>query len=74
MMTDHELHKLIGRRLRARRRLMDLTLLEVATACEISFQQVSKYEAGEAAISISRLLKLSQMLGVPIAYFIDPPA
>jgi transcriptional regulator with XRE-family HTH domain len=53
---------------------LDLTLSEVAAACEISFQQVSKYEAGEAAISVSRLLKLSQMLGVPIAYFIDPPA
>jgi transcriptional regulator with XRE-family HTH domain len=63
--------QIIGRRLRARRRLLGLTQAAVGEACSLSFQQVHKYESGLMAISASRLWKLSNALGVPVSYFFE---
>jgi transcriptional regulator with XRE-family HTH domain len=62
---------IIGRRLRARRRLMGLTQAAVGKACGLSFQQVHKYESGLMVVSASRLWKLSKALGVPVSYFFE---
>jgi transcriptional regulator with XRE-family HTH domain len=61
----------IGRRLRARRRLLGLTQTEVAQACGITFQQIQKYEVGVVSMSASRLWALAQVLDVPIGHFFD---
>jgi len=61
----------IGRRLRARRRLLSLSQTEVAMACGVTFQQIQKYEAGMVTISASRLWTLATVLGVPITHFFD---
>jgi transcriptional regulator with XRE-family HTH domain len=61
--TDEELYKSLGRRLRARRRFLDLTQAEVARACGTRFQQIQKYEAG-AALSVCRLLKIATALQI----------
>lgn len=58
--------KLVGRRLRWRRRALDLTQLEVATRCGISFQQLQKYEAGQVDLSIGRLVALANALNMPL--------
>ncbi len=65
-MRDQEIYQLVGRRLRARRRLLALTQGQVATACGLRFQQIQKYEAGINAISIARLLMLSRVLKTPL--------
>jgi transcriptional regulator with XRE-family HTH domain len=61
----------IGRRLRARRRLLSLSQTEVAAACGVTFQQIQKYEAGMVTISASRLWTLAGVLDVPITHFFD---
>ncbi|WP_309603932.1 helix-turn-helix transcriptional regulator [Phenylobacterium sp.] len=66
-MRDQEIYQLIGRRLRARRRLLALTQGQVAAACGLRFQQIQKYEAGINAISLARLVTLSQVLRAPLA-------
>ena len=65
-MRDQEIYQLVGRRLRARRRLLALTQGQVATACGLRFQQIQKYEAGINAISLARLVMLSQVLKTPL--------
>ena len=61
----------IGRRLRARRRLLEWSQAELGERCGISFQQVHKYEAAVNRISASRLFSLAEALGVTGGYFFD---
>ena len=61
----------IAVRLRSRRRLLGLTLDDVATRCGSTFQTVHKYEAGKARISACTLWKLSRALEVQIDYFFE---
>jgi transcriptional regulator with XRE-family HTH domain len=69
MSTDLECR--IGRRLRARRRLLNLSQSELALACGVTFQQIQKYEAGMVTISAARLWSLAHALDVPIMNFFD---
>jgi transcriptional regulator with XRE-family HTH domain len=66
---DIDLH--IGRRLRARRRLLGLTQPQLAEAVGVRFQQIQKYECGEDRISASRLWGLSTALKTQVDYFYD---
>jgi len=44
---------------------------QLATALDVSCQQVQKYESGENRISASSLYVAAQFLGVPVAFFFD---
>ena len=61
----------VGRRLKARRRLLGLTQEKLAKAVNIRFQQIQKYESGVNRISASRLWALSKALQVSVSYFFD---
>jgi transcriptional regulator with XRE-family HTH domain len=61
----------VGARLRLRRTLLGLSQEKLGEAVGITFQQLQKYERGSNRISASRLYNLSQVLGVPVAYFFD---
>jgi hypothetical protein len=61
----------LGRAIRIRRRMMDLTLQDLAGACGVTFQQVHKYESGLCSMSASQLWCVSLVLGVPVSYFYD---
>lgn len=61
----------IGRQIRTRRRLMDLTQAELGQRCGLSFQTIHKFEAGIVNISAAQLYKLAQALGVASNYFFD---
>jgi len=61
----------IGRRLRVRRRLLNLTQQQLAGACGVGFQMVQKYECGACRMSASRLWQLSRVLGVGVGYFYE---
>lgn len=63
--------KLVGRRLRWRRRSLDLTQLQVAKRCGITFQQIQKYESGQVDVSIGRLVVLADVLDMPLAEILD---
>jgi transcriptional regulator with XRE-family HTH domain len=69
MEQDIDLH--LGKRLRARRRLLGLTQQQLAIVVGVRFQQIQKYECGANRISASRLWRLAEVLGVPVGYFYD---
>ena len=61
----------LGKRIRRRRRSLDLTQGQLATACGLRFQQIQKYECGANRMTAARLWQLSGALGVEINYFYD---
>ena len=61
----------VGRRLRERRLLLELSQSDVAKACKVTFQQVQKYERGSSRISASNLFLIAKALRVPVAYFFE---
>jgi transcriptional regulator with XRE-family HTH domain len=76
-MGDESIYRAIGRRLRARRRLLGLTQRRVAECCGLTFQQIQKYEAGQVALPVGRLVAIARArAGAPRAFVddLDPPA
>lgn len=67
----HPVDSHVGRRLRARRRLLGLTQEKLAQAVNIRFQQIQKYESGANRISASRLWSLAKALKVNVSYFFE---
>ena len=61
----------LGKKLRMRRLSLGLTQTKVASAINVTFQQIQKYEKGTNGVSSSRLMQLSQFLKVPITYFYE---
>jgi|SRR5580658_1878760 transcriptional regulator with XRE-family HTH domain len=61
----------VGSRVRLRRNMLGLSQEKLGEAIGLTFQQVQKYERGANRIGASRLLELSQVLGVPVAFFYD---
>jgi len=46
-------------------------LAQLAVRCDVSLQQVHRYEIGANAISAPMLWRLSKCLGVPVGYFFE---
>jgi ribosome-binding protein aMBF1 (putative translation factor) len=69
--TTRYMQERLGRAIRHRRRLLDLTLQDLAFACGVSFQQVHKYESGVCSLSASQLWAIAQALEVSISYFFE---
>jgi transcriptional regulator with XRE-family HTH domain len=61
----------VGRRLRLRRNLLDLSQDELARRLGLTAQLIQKYEAGETRISASRLYEVAAQLAVPITWFFE---
>lgn len=64
-----EVDALVGRRLKLRRVLLNMSQQDVADYCAISAQQIHKYEKGESRITASRLVQFGEVLGVPVSWF-----
>ena len=70
----------VGKRLRLRRNLLDLSQDELAKRLGLTAQLIQKYEAGETRISASRLYEIATQIAVPITWFFEelekepPPA
>jgi DNA-binding transcriptional regulator YiaG len=69
--TAKDIHARVGSAIRRRRRAIEVTLLELAQACGVSFQQVQKYESGACAISAAQLWNMACALNVPVSYFYE---
>jgi DNA-binding XRE family transcriptional regulator len=69
--TTRYVQERLGRAIRVRRRMMDLTLQDLAGACGVTFQQVHKYESGLCSLSASQLWAIAQALEVPVTYFYE---
>lgn len=61
----------VGQRLRLRRTLLGLSQEKLGDAIGVSFQMVQKYERGDCRVGASRLMKISQALQVPVAFFFE---
>jgi transcriptional regulator with XRE-family HTH domain len=60
----------VGGRIRMRRLLLGMSQSNLAEALGITFQQVQKNEKGANMISSSRLQQISEILGVPVPFFL----
>lgn len=63
--------RLVGQRLRWRRRELRLTQEKLGELLNLTFQQVQKYEKGVNRVSAGRLYEIAAALGVQIAYFYE---
>ena len=61
----------VGGRIRERRTAMGLTQENLATALEISYQQVQKYEAGTNRVSAGRLYEIARKLDVEVSFLYE---
>jgi transcriptional regulator with XRE-family HTH domain len=59
----------VGRRLKARRRLLGMTQKGLGARCGVTFQQIQKYECAVSRLSAAMLWKLACALEVDISYF-----
>ena len=62
---------MVGRRLRMRRRLLDLSQQDLANICGVTFQQIQKYEAAKCRMPVATLWRLAYALEVDVSYFFD---
>ena len=77
--TKDELNQYIGSKIKEARidnRIVGepkkiMTQTQLANVCEVTFQQIQKYEKGTNGVSSIRLLQLSNYLKVPINYFFE---
>ena len=63
--------RIVGQRLRWRRRELKLTQEQLGEKLGLTFQQVQKYEKGVNRISAGRLFEMSKVLGITITYFYE---
>jgi transcriptional regulator with XRE-family HTH domain len=61
----------VGKRVRMRRLMLDMSQTNVADALGLTFQQLQKYEKGTNRISASRLQRISEILQVPVTFFFE---
>lgn len=61
----------VGERIRIARLLGNISQVELAKRCDITFQQVQKYERGLNRVSASRLVQLAQALNRPLGWFFE---
>ncbi len=61
----------VGERIRRRRTSLGLTQEDLASALQISYQQVQKYETGANRVSAGRLYEISNRLDVEVSHFFD---
>ncbi|MFN7164117.1 MAG: helix-turn-helix domain-containing protein [Hyphomonas sp.] len=74
-MTDSKLpsgiDRVVGQRIRWRRRELKLTQEHLGELLDLTFQQVQKYEKGVNRVSAGRLYEIAGVLGVQISYFFE---
>lgn len=61
---------LVGARLRALRRRLELTQEDTGKMLGVAFQQIQKYETGKNKIPLHRLVEFSEKTGVPVCFFL----
>jgi transcriptional regulator with XRE-family HTH domain len=69
--SEQEIARLMGRRLRLRRKLLGFTQVTLAARLGVSFQQVQRYEKGLNQLTLTKLWRLSRLLNVPIGFWFD---
>ncbi|AXC50091.1 XRE family transcriptional regulator [Paracoccus suum] len=64
----HNVDVHVGKRIRHRRWMIDMTQQQLAEKVGIKFQQIQKYETGANRVSASRLWDIAHALEVPVSF------
>jgi transcriptional regulator with XRE-family HTH domain len=59
----------VGRRIRGKRRALGLSEESLATALGVEANQISAYERAVERVPSDQLIRLGQVLGIPLSYF-----
>ena len=59
----------IGRRIQLRRNMIGMSQKDLGQRCEVTFQQIQKYEVGANRIAASRLFQIGIILETPVSFF-----
>ncbi|WP_375634419.1 MULTISPECIES: helix-turn-helix domain-containing protein [unclassified Bartonella] len=59
----------IGKKIRLRRKMLKMSQKTLGQHLGVTFQQIQKYENGLNRVSAGRLMEISDILNVPIAFF-----
>jgi transcriptional regulator with XRE-family HTH domain len=65
----NEMDLLVGRQLKARRKMLSISQKQIGEALGVSFQQVQKYEKGANRIGAGQLQVIAKLLNVGVPYF-----
>lgn len=68
---NQTINRHVGHKIRERRSKLHLSQADLAHILGVSAQQVQRYEAGENAISLERLLQIANVLNVSSNYFLN---
>lgn len=69
--SPNPIDKHVGSRVRMRRMMVSMSQEKLGESLGITFQQIQKYEKGTNRIGASRLQNISNVLGVPVAFFFE---
>jgi transcriptional regulator with XRE-family HTH domain len=61
----------VGRRIKMRRMMLDVSQSDLGEKSGITFQQIQKYEKGTNRVSASRIHEFANMLDVPVSLFFE---
>lgn len=61
----------VGAKVRVARKIAGISQSDLGAAIGVTYQQVQKYENGTDRMSVGRLAHIAQILGQPIAFFLD---
>ena len=61
----------VGKRVRMRRLMLDMSQTNLGEAVSLTFQQIQKYEKGINRIGASRLQQIAHVLQVPVSFFFE---
>lgn len=64
----------LGSFIREMRKAAGVSQMWLADKVGVSYQQIQKYEKGKSRISVSKLYKMADAFGVPVATFIEDKA
>lgn len=66
-MSPLDLH--VGRRIRGKRRALGLSVDSLASALSVEADRLEAYERAAERVPSDHLVRLSEILGVPLSYF-----
>ncbi|MEM9422499.1 MAG: helix-turn-helix transcriptional regulator [Pseudomonadota bacterium] len=66
-----EIDRIIGKRIRQRRKALGVTMAALGMAVGVEFQQIQKYETGQNHVTASRLHDIAHQLQMPVEWFFE---
>ena len=64
----------VGQRIRAQRLIRKMSQEELGDRLGITFQQIQKYEKGANRVAAGRLIKIAEVLNMPVGFFLEGAA